>query len=268
MRSARSVTVPVIFVAVSLSFAQVALAQQLEPAQDSAVSLQTIVTRMEQAQQENRNSYRPYTLTREYRFYGGEITPEPKSDVVARITFSPPNTQNYTIEKAEGSSRGEDVVRHILEGESDACSKQTAGGSVDSRNYDFKLLGDNLLNGRPVWVLEAKARHPEKYLINGKVWVDKDTYLVHRMEGDISKSPSWWLKNVHTIFTFGDANGMWLRTSMKAVADVRFFGPHIVTDQAVKIQTADQIADLRVSANRPRASRSALRPLGTIVLQH
>src|SRR5438132_1014946 len=73
-----------------------------------------IVTRMEQAGQQNPSHYRPYSVTREYRLYGSDPA-QPSAQVTARVEFTPPGTKNYAIVKAEGAGRGQGVVRHILD---------------------------------------------------------------------------------------------------------------------------------------------------------
>jgi hypothetical protein len=64
-------------------------------------------------------------------------------------------------------------------------------------NYDFRLIGEVEVKGRRCYALELLARRKDKNLVRGVVWVDSETYLLHRMEGEPAKTPSWWLKNVH-----------------------------------------------------------------------
>ncbi len=207
----------------------------------SVPTLETIVTRMEEAQQKNRQNYRPYTMTREYKLFGAQED-NPKSEVLADVSFVPPNRKTFKIERSTGNKRGVSLVRDVLEKESEFAASQSAPGAIDRHNYDFNLLQQEVLQGQRCWVLELIPKHDEKALVRGKVWVDQDTYLVHKIDGDMAKSPSWWLKNVHTTVQFGNAAGMWLQTQTRAEADVRVFGRHIFTAQAVKVETGDQVA--------------------------
>jgi hypothetical protein len=218
--------------------------------------LNTIVDRMEAAQQKNHESFRPYTLTREYKLYD-EQEQQPKSDVIADVSFVPPDRQTYTIEQSEGASRGLSIVRHVLDAEAQAVAKPNAPAAITRRNYDFKLVGEEAVDGQPCWVLELDPKREDKMLVRGRAWIDKDTYLIHRIQGQLAKSPSWWLKSVNTRIDFGGAAGMWLQTRSHAEADVRIFGVHTFTSQAVKLQTEDQVAT-RFSPIPPKESAENL----------
>lgn len=211
----------------------------------AAVSLDSIVLHIEEARVRNKQRMREYVVTREYKLFDGENEandPEqkPSSSVIARLEFVPPNQKTFQIERVEGSARGKSIVQHILEGESAQSGKGPATLTRD--NYEFTLIGEDLLNGRPCWVLGLKPRRDDKNMIKGRAWIDKDTYLVQQVQGELAKTPSWWLKKVDMTVRFGDAAGMWLPTGSYAVADVRFFGKHVLTSQAVEIRTSDQVA--------------------------
>lgn len=230
--------------------------------------LNQIVSRMEDAQSRNRENYRPYILTRRYKLFDDEQTansPRQKatSEVVATLEFTPPDHKTFQIEKVEGSDRGKSVVRRVLEGESGASGKPPA--FLTRSNYEFKLVGEEVLDGQSCWVLAIRPLKDEKNTIKGRAWVDKSTYLVHEVRGEMAKSPSWWLKKVDMTIHYGEAAGMWLPTGTYAVADVRFFGKHVLTSQAVNIKTVDQsvraIVPARPTSDGRRTRNGTLAPL-------
>lgn len=243
-----------------IAAATLAQSQQLSTSQakefpaKSKKLLPEIVSRMEQAQLDNRSTYRAYTLTREYRFYGANENEKPSSEVLADINFVPPDRNTFTIESSEGSSRGRGIVNKLLEKESKAAAEGKAAGAVTRDNYEFNLLGEDSIDGHACWILGLNPKRHEQDLIRGKAWVDKDTYLVRRMEGDMAKTPSWWLKRVSVVLDFRSAGGMWLKTNTRALADVRVFGPHSMVEQAVKIQTAEQVAQIAPASAQSRPS--------------
>lgn len=225
--------------------AQVAKAQQPTPLnQDSASDptlLDRIVSQMEDAQQRNRDNFRAYTMTREYKLYGAQED-IPKTQVIADVNFVPPDRKTFKIEKTEGNDRGITIVRHLLEHEAQADAAQTSSAAIDRHNYDFKLLGEEVVDGQPCWTLQLIPKREDKTLLHGTASIDKQTYLIHYVQGALAKSPSWWLKKVETSIRFGNAAGMWLPTQTRAEAEVRMFGLHIFTAQVIKLQTDDQVA--------------------------
>lgn len=233
--------------------------------QQAAVDLPTIVQRMEQAALVNRTHYRPYVMTREYRLYGSDLQ-SPKSQVKAEISFVPPKHQDYKIVSADGNSHGETIVRHLLEDQTKAVATGQAPGAVTRANYDFRYVGEDKVAGRDCYVLQLLPKREEKSLIAGKAWIDKSTYLVRRIDGEMAKMPSWWLKSVHVTLDFDNFDGMWLQESTRAVADVRIIGKHTFTSNAVSIEPGTVEAKNVPASQRRRVRDDAV--IGAGVIAH
>lgn len=186
-----------------------------------------------------------YQVIREYQLFGANPSSadSANSDVVAEVNFSPPGRKDYRIRKSMGSKRGEQVVRRILEHEVEAASNGTQARAALSRdNYNFNYVGEATLDGQPCYVLELSPKRRETNLLSGKVWIDRRSFLVHQIEGEVAKTPSWWLKKVRVKLTFADLDGMWLQTGMEAVADVRVVGTHTLTSRVLDYRSVDEIA--------------------------
>ncbi len=238
--------------ALSLVAAATVVAAQRVPA---TPDVNSIVARMQQASAENHAHFRPYTVTRDYRFYGHDPD-HPSSEVVAEITFLPPSTKTFAIKQASGSSRGVKVVRDILEGES-KNAPHAERSALAPDNYEFRYLDTESLDGHPCYVLQLVPRRRETDLVSGRVWIDAQTYLPRQVSGDLSKTPSWWLKTVHITMNFGEVSGMWLQTETKALAEVRLFGEHVLEAHALNFQTAQTLAQ----RNAPPKVKKRTRPI-------
>jgi hypothetical protein len=201
-----------------------------------AVDLPSLVEHIEQAALQNRAHYRPYVMTRVYRLYGAQDT-KPKSEVKAEISFVPPSHQDYKILQADGNSHGESIVRHLLDDQGKAAATGRAPGAISRENYDFRYVGEARLDGSDCYVVQLLPKREEKSLIAGRAWIDKTTYLVRRIDGEMSKMPSWWLKSVHVTLDFGSFDGMWLQQGTTAVADVRIVGVHTFTSKAIGLES-------------------------------
>jgi len=210
------------------------------------IPLSTIVESVEKTHLEA-HAKNPYQVVREYRLSGAHDSSS-NSNVVAEITFMPPSKEQYRIEKSSGSSRGQQVVRHVLDHEVEASLNRNQARSALSRdNYDFEYLGEALLGGQPCYLLSLKPKRKEKELISGQAWVEKGSLIVRQVEGDLAKSPSWWLRKVHVKLAFGDMGGTIVETSMEAVADVRVVGPHTLTSHILDYRNAEEVASIAKS---------------------
>jgi hypothetical protein len=104
---------------------------------------------------------------------------------------------------------------------------------------------------RACYRLGLKPKRKEKGLISGEVWVDRYSFLARQIEGEMAKTPSWWLKTVRVKLIFADIEGTWLQTSIEAVADVRMVGVHTLTSHILDYRGADEIASTRIPAGTP-----------------
>ena len=219
---------------VLLSLCSAAGAQ--ESANSGGLALNLIVEAVEKAQSAVHPQF-PYQVLREYRLSGSN-----SSNVVVEVNFRPPTSKDYRIQRSSGSKRGEQVVRNLLDHEVDTTSSRSKTKTAITReNYDFAYIGDEVSDGQACYVLEIKPKRKEKDLIAGKAWIDKRSFLVRRIEGEISKTPSWWLKKVRVKLSFGDYEGTWLQSSMEAVADVRIVGLHTLTSQILDYRGTDEV---------------------------
>jgi hypothetical protein len=222
----------------------------------SAMPLDSIVSRME-AVQAQLHSSGAYQLIRNYRLSGANSS-NADSEVVAEVSFAPPSERSYSIQTSKGSSRGEQVVRRILEQETKADEKHLRTVAITSDNYNFDYRGQTSVEGQPCYRLGLQPKRREKDLIAGEALVDQRTFHIRGIEGDLAKTPSWWLKKVHVTLGFADKQGTWVQTNMKAVAEVRMFGPHTLSSRLIDYRGTDVVAaNTRAAAGQTTARRRA-----------
>ena len=197
-----------------------------------APTVEAIVARMTQARVENRARFRPYVVTRDYKLFGKERQ-NTKSQVTAEVTFVPPDSKKYAIQQSNGTRLGERIVRRMLESEAE-IAKDYSSNDISPGNYDLRFIREENVGSQRCYVLELLPKRKDKNLVRGNIWVDARTYLLHRTEGQPAKRPSWWLRDVHMVFLYGDVEGMWLQTVSEATATVRILGQHTIVSQDVK----------------------------------
>ncbi len=221
-----------------------------QPASGAGLDVHAIVARMTQAEIQNRENTRAYTVLRQYLLKSG-TDGNSDSKVVAEVSFVPPGKKEYEIREASGSGRGEKVVRKVLDHEKEMGS-EWSNSAVTDANYSFALVGREQSKDCNCYVLAITPKRDSKDLMKGRVWVDPFSFQIRRMEGEPAKSPSWWVKRVNVTLLFSDVAGMWLQTATYADAEVRFFGHHVLESRNLDCRTTQTIA--RNSARRDSAA--------------
>jgi hypothetical protein len=227
-----------------------------DQARSGDLSLDQIVDRMETARIRSKQTP-PFLMTREYQmFHGNE--PKPDSEVKAQINVVPPHERDYKIIESKGNNRGENVVRKILDHESSAEKLDPPPTAVIRANYDFSLMGRAQFDGANCYVLALKPKRQEPSLVDGRAWVDPNTFAIRKIEGKMAKSPSWWVKDVNLVVSFGQIGGIWTQTRSDAVADVRVLGKYTVKGRALNVQTATAVASNRGPQKKIPSRRRAI----------
>lgn len=212
--------------------------------------LDAIVRGMQKAQAMMRTQD-SYQVIREYRL-SGTSNSKSDSEVVAEINFRPPAYGDYRIQSSSGSTRGPQLVRRILDQEVGVSSTDNkASSAITADNYSFTYVGEAILDGRSCYVLGLKPRRVEKDLISGQAWVDKHSFLIRQVDGEVEKTPSWWLKTVRVKLVFTDLDGIWIQKSMEAVADVRIVGSHTLTSRILDYRREHVVAATSFSLSAP-----------------
>ena len=200
-----------------------------EPTAKSPDLLTQIIPSMERAQSDVQL---PRQIVREYHV----TTPAniaSDSEIVAQMDYAPPG--KYVIQKRMGSLKAEFVVKNVLQHELEisVSNQKLRSAAITHNNYDFRLLGDENLDGHICFVLQMIPKRGQAELIRGRVWVDRQSFLIRRIDGDLVKSPSWWVKSAHVDIRFAEFRGVWLQTSWQAVAQVRCFGDQELTSRVL-----------------------------------
>jgi hypothetical protein len=205
---------------------------------NSESDLNSVVQKMERAQAAVTI---PNHIKRDYRL-SRVNNAKIDSEVIAEIDFRAPG--KYSIERRSGSSVGAQVVKRILEHEVEvgASSQKSRAAAVTRENYLFTYLGEAVLDGQPYYLLHLDPRRKQPELISGLAWIDKQSFLIRRLDGAV-KSPSLWVKKIHVQFDFDGSKGMWVLSNMEAVADVRFLGLRRLTSQVMNYEAASVVAE-------------------------
>jgi hypothetical protein len=238
---------------IGLALCLCAAGQALPESNAAPPPLSFIVQRLERTQSQNRAAP-AYVVTREYRLIDTRSS-RVSSQVIAQVQYLPPSQKAYVIQTRTGSGRGEQVVKRILDHESEMSRRNSQSASLNEMNYDFTYMGTGSVEGNQCYVLGLQPKRRENELMVGQAWVDENTFQLRRIEGDMAKTPSWMLKKVHVRLDFADVSGTWLQTGMEAVADVRFVGSQTLQSKTLAYRVATQVAAQHAPARPQRFRR-------------
>jgi hypothetical protein len=147
------------------------------------------------------------------------------------------------------------VFPKLLESESEASLPSARErSSITPQNYSFAVTGQENVNQRPAWVIAITPKTQNKYLVEGKIWVDLEDYAIVRIEGKPARSPSFWIKSVQFTHTYRKNGSFWWPESNRSVSDVRIVGTNILTIEYFDYApTPASLSAVRVSAkgNQP-----------------
>jgi hypothetical protein len=90
-------------------------------------------------------------------------------------------------------------------------------------------LGEEQIYPYHCFVVRAIPRRRDKYLFEGKVWVNVDDFGIVKIVGHPALKPSFWIKQVEFKRGYQRVDGFWLPFSDNAVAEIRFLGRKTLT---------------------------------------
>jgi hypothetical protein len=146
--------------------------------------------------------------------------------VVVSVKYQAPETKEFEIVSATGSTQLIDrVFKKLLQAEKEAFESDNQKRiAINQENYEFTLIGYEDNPSRPYYVLSVRPKTKNKYLFQGRIWVDAEQFAVVRIEGEPAKSPSFWIKDTRIETLYVNVNDFWLPTHHHSVATVRLGG--------------------------------------------
>jgi outer membrane lipoprotein-sorting protein len=167
-----------------------------------------------------------YESTRIYRleykgFPGGRT-----AEMVVNVKYRAPGSKEFEIVSQSGSKMLIDrVFKKLMEGEKDAIDGENQKRiAVDQENYEFALLAYEPGPHGGSYVLSVKPRTKNKYLFQGKIWVDDEQFAIVRIEGEPAKNPSFWIKGTQIETRYINVNDFWLPAHNHSFTSVRLGG--------------------------------------------
>ncbi len=131
----------------------------------------------------------------------------------------------YEIVSAKGSPYiREKVLEKLLRREQELiASGDAARAELTDANYEFgEVYGGTLDNGERT--VRLTPRRKDMLLVNGRMILNSDGTELLRVEGRLSKNPSFWTSAVEVVREFARLDGVRVPVAIDMVAKIKFAG--------------------------------------------
>lgn len=177
--------------------------------------------------------------------------------MVVDVKYQAPGSKAFTIRSTTGSKAIIDrVFKKLLEAEQEALGVEAQKRSaLNSHNYDFTMTGYESTPSGSAYVLKVQPRAAGKLLNYGRIWVDAKDFAVVRLEGEPSRSPSFWTKNSEIELVYKKVDDFWLPACSHSITLIRLGGRAELTIEYddYRITATDRVDD----SARPKSGQSA-----------
>jgi len=178
--------------------------------------------------EERKAALHDYTVLRTYQVV--DLKGKVHAEEIGRMEFLSPDKKTFTVASESGSG----LVRHmalnpLINSEIEAAAgKEHHDSAISADNYSLNLLGEQQLGPYRCFVAEAVPKRRDKYLFEGKVWIDVNDYSVVRIEGHPAKKLSFWIQHADFVRQYQKIDAFWLPEKDQTLVQVRMYGKKIL----------------------------------------
>jgi hypothetical protein len=148
-----------------------------------------------------------------------------------RMEYVAPDKKTFVTIAEEGSGVIRSLVlKRLMESEiSAAAGQEHHDSSITPANYTFHVLGEEDLGVHHCIVVDALPRRKDKYLFEGKVWIDSSDFAVVKIAGHPARKLSFWITRADFVREYEKIGDFWLPAKDETLVDVRVYGRKILS---------------------------------------
>jgi hypothetical protein len=170
-----------------------------------------------------------YSVTRTYeiRTHEGKLA----AQTVVQMEYRAPDVK--TFEKT--SEKGSGIVRRLvfdrlMDSESESSSgKQHRDSALTPANYEFHFAGQEEVGPYHCFVLEVTPKRKDKYLFEGRIWIESRDFAVVKIAGHPAKKPSFWINQADFVREYQKVDEYWLPLRDETQVEVKVYGKRVLT---------------------------------------
>jgi hypothetical protein len=171
---------------------------------------------------------REYSAVRTYAV--SDLNGKIHAQEIVRMQYTAPDKKSFKTLEEQGSS----VIRHmvlkrLMESEvSAAAGQEHHDSSITPANYTFHPLAEEDLGVHHCFVVNAIPKRKDKYLFEGKVWIDSADFAVVKIAGHPAKKLSFWITRADFVRQYEKIGDFWLPAKDETFVEVRLYGKKIL----------------------------------------
>ena len=185
--------------------------------------------RLVQSNQARDGRLRQYSAVRSYKVTSD--TGKVYAEQIVRMDYQAPDHKSFRTISEEGSGLVRSLVlKRLIESESETSSGTAhRDSSIRPANYQFRPIGEQDVGPYHCLVAEATPRRKDKYLFEGRVWIDVQDYAIVRIAGHPAKSLSFWITRADFVREYQKLDNFWVPAKDETSVHVRLYGNKILT---------------------------------------
>jgi hypothetical protein len=147
------------------------------------------------------------------------------------VSYQAPETKTFQTTSGEGSSLVRNLVfKRLRESEAEAAGgQQHRDSSLKPANYALRLVGQQDIGSYHCLVVEALPKRQDKYLFEGKIWIDAQDFAVVRIEGHPAKKLSFWINRADFVRQYQKIGDFWVPCKDETFVEIRLYGKKVLT---------------------------------------
>jgi len=172
---------------------------------------------------------RSYSGLRLYELDYKGLPTNKHAKMTVHVRYETPNIEFKVISMEGSKLLLNQVLLKLLQSEREDTNHDShADTALNDTNYNFVLLGDDLIAGRTCYVLQVTPKRPNKHSYTGKVWVDAEEFAVVRMKVHPFKNLSFWLTKTEIDHQYAKHGDFWLASTNLSTSKIRLGGQAIL----------------------------------------
>jgi len=169
-----------------------------------------------------------YTALRTYQVV--DLRGKVHAEESGQMKYRAPDKKSFVVTSEKGSGLIRNLALNpLIASEIEAASgKQHHDSSITPANYSLHLLGEQQVGPYHCLVAQAIPKRMDKYLFEGKVWIDVQDFAIVRIEGHPAKKLSFWIERADFVREYQKIDEFWLPRRDETFVQVRLYGKKIL----------------------------------------